>query len=56
MLIKGQNAENFRHDDTFKTDCWPDVKMRFVIENPPFGTAWSGEKAKAGQKDAVEWE
>lgn len=53
MLIKGQNAENFRHEDTFKTDCWPDVKMRFVIENPPFGTPWSGNDAKAGQEEAV---
>ena len=32
MLIKGQNAENFRHADTLKEDCFPDVKMRFMIE------------------------
>ena len=31
MLIKQQNAENFRHADTFKEDCFPDTKMRFVI-------------------------
>lgn len=42
MLIKNQDAENFRHVDTFKTDCFADTKMRFVIENPPFGTPWSG--------------
>jgi type I restriction enzyme M protein len=53
MLIKGQNAENFRRADTLKTDCFPDVKMRFLIENPPFGTPWSGSDAKAGQEDAV---
>ncbi len=53
MLIKGQNAENFRHADTLKEDCFPDVKMRFLIENPPFGTPWSGADAKAGQEDAV---
>ena len=46
MLIKGQNAQNFRHADTFKADCFADNKMRFVIENPPFGTPWSGENAK----------
>ena len=34
MLIKNQNAENFRHADTFKEDCFADKKMRFVIENP----------------------
>ena len=27
--------------------------MRFVIENPPFGTPWSGKDAKAGQEEAV---
>ena len=53
MLIKGQNAENFMHVDTFKMDCFSDQKMRFVIENPPFGTPWSGKDAKDGQEDAV---
>lgn len=53
MLIKGQDAKNFRHADTFKEDCFKDQKMRFVIENPPFGTPWSGEDAKEGQEDAV---
>lgn len=53
MLIKGQNSDNFRHADTFKTDCFEDTKMRFVIENPPFGTPWSGESAKDGQEKAV---
>lgn len=53
MLIKGQNAENFRHADTFKEDCFQNTKMRLVIENPPFGTPWSGKDAKQGQEDAV---
>ena len=56
MLIKGQNADNFRHADTLKEDCFPDVKMRFMIENPPFGTPWSGADAKEGQEDAVKRE
>ena len=38
MLIKGQNAENFRHADTLKEDCFPDIKMRFFIENPPLSS------------------
>ena len=53
MLIKGQNAEDYRHADTLKEDCFPDVKMRFLLENPPFGTPWSGKDAKTGQEDAV---
>ncbi len=53
MLIKGQNAENFRHADTFKEDCFEGTKMRFLLENPPFGTPWAGKDAKEGQEDAV---
>lgn len=53
MLIKNQDAENFRHVDTFKEDCFSNQKMRFVIENPPFGTPWSGKDAKEGQEIAV---
>lgn len=56
MLIKGQNAENFRHTDTFKEDCFSGTKMRFLLENPPFGTPWSGENAKLGQEEAVRTE
>ena len=56
MLIKNQNSENFRHTDTFKEDCFENIKMRFVIENPPFGTPWSGKDAKVGQEDAVRTE
>jgi type I restriction enzyme M protein len=56
MLIKGQNSENFKHADTFKEDCFKNTKMRFVIENPPFGTPWSGKDAKEGQEKAVKEE
>lgn len=56
MLIKGQKADNFRHADTFKEDCFPETKMRFVIENPPFGTPWAGKDAKEGQETAVKEE
>lgn len=56
MLIKGQNAENFRHADTLKEDCFAGTKMRFLLENPPFGTPYSGSDAKAGQEDAVRQE
>lgn len=53
MLIKGQNSDNYRHSDSFKEDCFPNQKMRFVIENPPFGTPWGGKDAKDGQELAV---
>ena len=53
MLIKGQNADNFVHQDTLKKDCFDGIKMRFLLENPPFGTPWKGESAKQGQEEAV---
>ncbi|WP_148465853.1 type I restriction-modification system subunit M [Peptoniphilus harei] len=53
MLIKGQDATNFRHADTLKEDCFRDTKMRFLLENPPFGTPWKGSDAKVGQEAAV---
>ena len=53
MLIKGQNAENIRYQDTMKADCFKETKMRFVIENPPFGTPWGGADAAEGVEDAV---
>lgn len=53
MLIKGQDARYFKHADTLKGDCFKDTKMRFVLENPPFGTPWKGADAKTGQEDAV---
>lgn len=53
MLIKGQNAENFRHADSLKEDPFVGTKMRFLVENPPFGSPWAGKDAKAGQEDAV---
>ena len=45
--------ENFVRCDTFKEDRFPDRKMRFCLENPPFGTPWGGKKAKTGQEQAV---
>ena len=53
MLIKGQNSENIRLQDTMKADCFPDRQMRFVIENPPFGTPWGGKDAAEGVEQAV---
>lgn len=57
MLIKGQDVANIRLQDTMKADAFPDTRMRFVIENPPFGQAWGGKEAKeTGSEDAVKAE
>lgn len=53
MLIKGQNEENIVYQDTMKADRFPDLKMRFVLENPPFGQAWGGKDAGEGVEKAV---
>lgn len=53
MLIKGQNAENICYQDTMKKDRFAGTKMRFVIENPPFGTPWGGKDAAEGVEKAV---
>lgn len=53
MLIRGQNADNIKLQDSMKEDCFPNIKMRFVIENPPFGTAWGGKDAAEGCEKAV---
>ena len=54
MLIKGQDISNIRLQDTMKADAFPDTKMRFVIENPPFGQAWGGKDAGEGVEDSVQ--
>ena len=53
MLIKGQNAENICYQDTMKADRFKGTKMRFVLENPPFGQPWGGKDAAEGVEDAV---
>lgn len=35
MLIRGQNAENIKLQDTMKDDCFKEMKMRIILENPP---------------------
>ncbi len=56
MLIKGQEEENIKHVNTFKTDCFPERNMRLVLENPPFGTPWSGKDSEDGSEEAVKAE
>ncbi len=56
MLIKGQEEDNIKHVNTFKTDCFPERKMRLVLENPPFGPPWSGKDSEDGSEEAVKAE
>ena len=56
MLIKGQDAENICYQDTMKADCFKKTKMRFVLENPPFGQPWGGKDAAEGVENAVKKE
>lgn len=53
MLIKGQNADNIRLQDTMKKDAFSETKMRFVLENPPFGQSWGGDNAAEGVEEEV---
>ncbi|NMA73454.1 MAG: SAM-dependent DNA methyltransferase [Bacteroidales bacterium] len=53
MLIKGQDTENIRFQDTMKADAFSKEDMRIVIANPPFGTPWGGKDAADGVEDAV---
>lgn len=53
MLISGQKAENIKLQDTMKADCFTDTKMRFLLENPPFGCPWGGKDAAEGVENAV---
>lgn len=53
MLIKNQNADNIRFQDTMKADCFENQDMRFVIANPPFGISWGGKDAGDGVEKAV---
>jgi len=50
MLIKGQEADNIRRDDTFTKDGFTltadDKKWTFdyMLANPPFGVEWKGQQ------------
>ena len=53
MLIKGQKEQNILKTDTLKNNEFANEKFDFIIENPPFGTPWGGEKAKDGVEYTV---
>ena len=45
MLIRDQDSTNYRQANTLMEDCWPNMSVRFVFMNPPFGTEWGGKGA-----------
>lgn len=54
MLIRQENSDNFVNSDTLKdADPFSQIKMNFVIANPPFGQSWGGKDADDGIEDAV---
>lgn len=54
MLFRQEESDYFVKADTLKDpDSFPDVKMNFVIANPPFGQSWGGKDADDGVEAAV---
>lgn len=53
MLIKGQNSNNIKLQDTMIKDAFEGQDMRFAILNPPFGQPWGGKDAAEGVEKAV---
>jgi type I restriction enzyme M protein len=41
MLIKGQQADNIKYGNSFSEDGLPDLRVDYLISNPPFGVDWS---------------
>jgi type I restriction enzyme M protein len=46
MLIKGEEADNIKPEDTFTKDGFPKEQFDYMLANPPFGVEWK-QQAKA---------
>ena len=53
MLIRNQRAENYVRANTLMHDEWPNMKVRYVFMNPPFGTEWGGKGASDADQEAA---
>lgn len=53
MLIRNQEAKNYKLANTLMTDAWPNMEVRFVFMNPPFGTEWGGKGASDADQEAA---
>lgn len=45
MLIKGQDADNVRCENTLSCDMFPGEKFDYILSNPPFGREWKNERS-----------
>lgn len=52
LLIRGQDSKNYRLANTLMKDEWPNMSVRFVFMNPPFGTEWGGQGASDPDQEA----
>ncbi len=44
MLIKGEDSDNIKPDDTFEKDGFPKDKFDYMLANPPFGVEWKQQQ------------
>lgn len=44
MLIKGEDSDNIKPDDTFEKDGFPKAKFDYMLANPPFGVEWKQQQ------------
>ncbi|MFW6020281.1 MAG: type I restriction-modification system subunit M [Bacteroidales bacterium] len=54
MLIKGEEADNIRLDNTFTHDRFKEETFDYMLANPPFGVSWDQEeKAVKDEADTL---
>lgn len=53
MLIRNQTAKNYVMANTLMHDEWPNMDVRYVFMNPPFGTEWGGNGASDANQEAA---
>ncbi len=53
MLIKGQEADNVRCENTLSCDMFPGEKFDYILSNPPFGREWKNERADVEREAAL---
>lgn len=50
MLIKGENAEQIKNDNTLSSDQCADMQFDYILSNPPFGREWKNERTVVEQE------
>lgn len=44
LLISGEDADNFKHGNSFSEDQYPDRKFNYMLANPPYGVSWKKDQ------------